>query len=218
MISLFLTCSFLKISDCQSLAIFNINWVPTWPVKHVNLWKNIYFMKWMMRIQPLQGRNYRGGAGGAAAPPGPLEPDKWSLWIEDFPYSNDLFSLDSDILIVVTSSCLPFSWPGNRLVHGVCKPSQHSAKFLRFFSPHQSVEFRVKDPSLLCVVWSYGHVLQWQKNALAALQWCLFIVKPTTCQRQRIFMNENQTEGIFYRLFTQTSCSTRCFKLTEHRK
>ena len=57
----------------------------------------------------------------AAAPPGPVEPDKSSLWIEDFHYSKDLFSLDSVILIVVTCSCLPFSWPGNRLGHGMCK-------------------------------------------------------------------------------------------------
>jgi len=31
------------------------------------------------------------GEGGAAAPPGPVEPDKSSLWIEDFHYSKDCF-------------------------------------------------------------------------------------------------------------------------------
>ena len=62
-----------------------------------------------------------GGKGGQLPPPGPVEPDKSSLWIEDFHYSKDLFSLDSVILIVVTCSCLPFSWPRNRLDHGMCK-------------------------------------------------------------------------------------------------
>ena len=62
-----------------------------------------------------------GGGKEAAAPPGPVEPDKSSLWIGDFHYSKDLVSLDSVILIVVICSCLPFSWPGNRLVHVVCK-------------------------------------------------------------------------------------------------
>ena len=96
---------------------------------------------------------------------------------------------------------------------------------LRFSSPHQLVVFLVKDPpSLLPVVWSYGQVLQWQKKVLAASH---FIVEPTTCQSQRIFMKENQTWHIFYRLVSQTSCSilkclvsvhkvlgcTVCFKL-----
>ena len=46
-----------------------------------------------------------GGAKGTAVPPGPVEPDKSSLWM-------DLFSLDSVILIVVTCNyyCLPFSF------------------------------------------------------------------------------------------------------------
>ena len=44
----------------------------------------------------------------------PDKPDKSSLWM-------DWFSLDSVILIVVTSNCLPFSWPRNWLVHGVGK-------------------------------------------------------------------------------------------------
>ena len=45
----------------------------------------------------------RGGKG-AAAPPGPVEPDKSSLWM-------DLFSLDSVILVIVTcNNCLPFSY------------------------------------------------------------------------------------------------------------
>ena len=34
-------------------------------------------------------------------------------------------------------------------------------------------------------------------QALAASQWCIFIVEPRTCQRQRIFMNENQTGDSF---------------------
>ena len=110
-------------------------------------------------------------------------------------------------LILVTCNCLPFSWPRNWLLHGVSK--QKEAKpLLRFSSPHQLVVFLVKDPlSLLCGVWSYGHVLQWQKKALAASQWCLYIVEPTACQRQRIIMKENQTKDIFYRLVSQTSCS-----------
>ena len=46
-----------------------------------------------------------GGAKGTAVPPGSVEPDKSSLWM-------DLFSLDSVILIVVTCNyyCLPFSF------------------------------------------------------------------------------------------------------------
>ena len=46
-----------------------------------------------------------GGLGGrrAAALPGPIDPDKLSLWM-------DLFSLDSVILIIVTCNCLPFSY------------------------------------------------------------------------------------------------------------
>ena len=57
-----------------------------------------------------------GGQGGSCPPPppGPVEPDRSSLWTEDFHYSKDLFSLDSVVLIVVTCTCLPFSWPGNR--------------------------------------------------------------------------------------------------------
>ena len=35
--------------------------------------------------------------GGGSCPPEPVEPDKSSLWIEDFHYSKDLFSLDSVI-------------------------------------------------------------------------------------------------------------------------
>ena len=62
-----------------------------------------------------------GGGRGEDAPPGPVEPDKSSLWIENFHYSKDLFSLDSVTLIVVPCSRLPFSWPGSRLVHGVSK-------------------------------------------------------------------------------------------------
>ena len=44
-----------------------------------------------------------GGGKRAAALPGPIEPDKSSLWM-------DLFSLDSVILIMVTCNCLPFSY------------------------------------------------------------------------------------------------------------
>ena len=56
-----------------------------------------------------------GGARGQLPSPGPVEPDRSSLWTEDFHYLKDLFSLDSVILIVVTKcTCLPFSWPGNR--------------------------------------------------------------------------------------------------------
>ena len=61
-----------------------------------------------------------GGGAGRQLPPRPVEPDKSSLWMEDFHYSKDLFSLGS-VILIVTCSCLPFSWPGNRLVHGVCK-------------------------------------------------------------------------------------------------
>ena len=43
-----------------------------------------------------------GGQGGSCRP-GPVEPDKSSLWM-------DLFSLDSVILIIVTCNCLPFSY------------------------------------------------------------------------------------------------------------
>ena len=62
-----------------------------------------------------------------------------------------------------------------------------------------------------------------QKKVSAASH---FIVEPTTCQSQRIFMKENQSWHIFYRLVSQTSCSilkclvsvqvlgcTVCFKL-----
>ena len=52
---------------------------------------------------------------------------------------------------------------------------------------HQLEALLVKDPSLLCVVWRYGHVLQVKRNTFR---------EPTTCQRQRIFMNENQTGDI----------------------
>ena len=38
------------------------------------------------------------------APPGPVDPDTASLWM-------DLFSLDSVIFIIVTCICLPFSEP-----------------------------------------------------------------------------------------------------------
>ena len=44
-----------------------------------------------------------GGASGAPAPPGPVEPDTSSLWME-------LFSLDSVIFIIVTCNCLPFPY------------------------------------------------------------------------------------------------------------
>ena len=47
-------------------------------------------------------------------PPGPIEPDKLILWM-------DLFSSHLVILIVVTFNSLPFSWPRNWLVCGVCK-------------------------------------------------------------------------------------------------
>ena len=67
------------------------------------------------------GTQPAGGARGAAAPPGPVEPNKSSLWIEDFSLSKGLFSLNSVILIVVTCSCLSFSSPGNRLFHVMCK-------------------------------------------------------------------------------------------------
>ena len=40
--------------------------------------------------------------GGGCCPPGPVEADKSSPWM-------DLFSLDSVILIEVTCNCLPFS-------------------------------------------------------------------------------------------------------------
>ena len=43
------------------------------------------------------------GGKGAAVPPGPVEPDKSSLWM-------DLFSLDSVIFVKVTCNCLPFSY------------------------------------------------------------------------------------------------------------
>ena len=78
-------------------------------------------------------------------PPGPVEPDKSSLWM-------DLFSLASVILIVVTCNRVPFSWPRNWLVHGRENSSQQSAKSLKFSPPHQLVVFLVKDPSMLCVV------------------------------------------------------------------
>ena len=39
---------------------------------------------------------------GGSCRPGPIEPEKSSLWM-------DLLSLDS----VVTCNCLPFSWPSN---------------------------------------------------------------------------------------------------------
>ena len=43
-----------------------------------------------------------GGGKGESCPPGPVEPDKSSLWM-------DLFSLDSFILVIVTCNCLPLS-------------------------------------------------------------------------------------------------------------
>ena len=43
-----------------------------------------------------------GGGKGGGCPPGPIEPDTSSLWM-------DLFSLDSVTLIIVTCNCLPFS-------------------------------------------------------------------------------------------------------------
>ena len=43
------------------------------------------------------------GGEGSSCPPGPVKPDKWSLWM-------DLFSLDSVILTVMTCNCLPFSY------------------------------------------------------------------------------------------------------------
>ena len=51
----------------------------------------------------------------SSRPPGPVEPDRSSLWTHGF------ISLNSVILIVVTCNCLPFSWPRDCLVHGVCK-------------------------------------------------------------------------------------------------
>ena len=77
--------------------------------------------KRLLNQRPFRAVDSRGQGGQLSPPPGPVEPDKSSLWIEDFHYSKDLFSLDSVVLIVVNCSCLPFSWPGNRLVHGVCK-------------------------------------------------------------------------------------------------
>ena len=44
-----------------------------------------------------------GGGKGGSCPPGPIEPDTSSLWM-------DLFSLDSVTLIIVTCNCLPFSY------------------------------------------------------------------------------------------------------------
>ena len=69
------------------------------------------------------GRGQRG-----SCPPGPVEPDKLSLWIKDFNYSKDLFSLHLVIFIVVTCSCLPFSWRGNRLVPVCANDKQNEAK------------------------------------------------------------------------------------------
>jgi len=57
----------------------------------------------------------------AVASGGAVEPNKSSLWIEDFSSSKGLFSLNSVILIVVTCSCLSFSSPWNRLLHVMCK-------------------------------------------------------------------------------------------------
>ena len=150
--------------------------------------------------------------------PRSVEPDKSSLWM-------DLFSLHSVIFIVVTCNCRHFHgreicWStvcanskpekGSKIkpaleigvyICTICKV--HSILQTVPVMAHQLVVFLVLDPSLLRVAWSCGHNLQWQKNALAASQWCLLIVEPTKCQRQRIFMNENQT----YRLGSQTSCS-----------
>ena len=45
-----------------------------------------------------------GGGKGAAAPPGPVLPDKISIWL-------DLFSLVTVIFVIVTcNKCLPFSY------------------------------------------------------------------------------------------------------------
>ena len=59
-----------------------------------------------------------GGGGGVRGqlPPGPVELDKLSLWMG----SSSLETVKSVILIVVTCNCLPFLWPRNWLVHGVC--------------------------------------------------------------------------------------------------
>ena len=49
----------------------------------------------------------RGGQGEQLPPPGHIEPDKSSLW------------MDSVVLIVLSCNRLPFSWPSNYLVHSV---------------------------------------------------------------------------------------------------
>ena len=140
------------------------------------------------------GRGGGGCVGRAAVPTGPVKPDKSSLLV--FFFSFDLSDLQLFAIFMAEKLV------GPRCVQVVSKRKQKP--LLRFSSPHQLVVFLVKDPSLLSVVWSYGHVLQWQKKVLAASH---FIVEPTTCQRQRIFMKENQTWHIVYRLVSQTSCS-----------
>ena len=123
-----------------------------------------------------------------------------------------LFSLESVILIVVTRNCLLFSRAeklvGPRCVQIVSKRKQNPllklARICTICKVHSNLQ-GVSVSASESIDWSYGHVLQWQKNALADLQRCLFMVEPT-CQRQRIYMNENQTGDIFYRL-DQISCS-----------
>ena len=57
--------------------------------------------------------------GGELPPPspGPVEPDKSSLPM-------DLFSLHSVIWLVVTCTCMPFSWPRNNGWSTVCANSK----------------------------------------------------------------------------------------------
>ena len=52
---------------------------------------------------PLSRAVASGGTRGAAAPPGPVEPDKSSLWM-------DLVSLYLVILVIATCNCSPFSY------------------------------------------------------------------------------------------------------------
>ena len=141
-----------------------------------------------------------GGVGGGSCPP-------WTCWARQIKFVDGFvfFRLSyfdcSDLQLFAIFMAEKLVGP--RCVQVVSKRKQKP--LLRFSSPHQLVVFLVKDPpSLLSVFWSYGHVLQWKKKVLAASH---FIVEPTTCQSQRIFMKENQTGNIVYRLVSQASCS-----------
>ena len=81
--------------------------------------------------------------------------------------------------------------------------------FLIWLAAKQLFAFLVKDSSLLCVVWSYAGCVRSSmiEERLSGLAMKLIHRGKNYMPTAEIFMNENQTGDIFYRLVSQTACS-----------